>query len=183
MRNVTFDLETLGNGSNAPIVQIGAVVFDENGEVLDSFNMKADLTTIPESEFTVDYDTLRWWMRQVAKNPSLIDVMNETVMMHQTLIREFIEWDGEMMAKHGDLNYWSHATFDPPILDRHCKIYGLRRLPFRNHRDIRTLTFIAGHIDVKRKGNHHDALDDCKYQAKYIAKGLSYIKEGKHGLP
>lgn len=182
MANVTFDIETLGNTANAPIVQIGAVVFDGLGNPLDTFNMKADLTTIPENEFTVDYDTLRWWMRQIAKNPALVEVMGEQIMMHETLIREFIEWDGEMMEKHGDLNYWTHATFDPPILDRHCKIYGLRRLPFRNHRDIRTLTHIAGFIDVKRQGNHHDALDDCKYQAKYIAKGLRLIKEGKTAL-
>lgn len=177
--NVTFDLETLGNTANAPIVQIGAVVFDETGEPIDTFEHKCDLETIPEDKFIVDYDTLRWWMGQIAKNPSLVSVMQERIMMHETLIREFIEWDGEMLAKHGGLLYWSHATFDPPILDRHCKIYKLRRLPYTSHRDIRTLSHFAGHIDVKRQGNHHDALDDCKFQAKYIAKGLKLIREKK----
>lgn len=182
MAHVTFDLETLGNQTTAPIVQIGAVVFNEKGEVLDFCNFKCNLATIPENDFSVDYDTLRWWMNQIARNTRLVDVMNGSMLDHKEMVEQFIDWNDRMIDKHGELEYWSHATFDPPILDRHCKIYKLKRLPFRQQRDIRTLTSLAGFIDVKRQGNHHDALDDCRYQAKYVAKGLSYIKEGKHGL-
>lgn len=177
MANITFDIETLGNTSNAPIVQIAAVVFDKKGEIIDSIDLKCDLTTIPESEFHVDYDTLRWWMNQIAKNPSLIDVMNETLGTHQMMIMTFAAWIKDMTNKHGKLFFWSHTTFDPPILDRHCKIYKQPRLPFRNHRDIRTLTHIVGRIDVQGNTKAHNAMVDCEYQARYVAKGLSILKE------
>jgi hypothetical protein len=48
-------------------------------------------------------------------------------------------------------------------------------IPFRAHRDIRTLTHFAGFIDVKRSGVAHDAIDDCIYQAKYITKGFKHL--------
>lgn len=177
MANITFDLETLGNTSNAPIVQIAAVVFGEDGRVIDSIDVKADLATIPENEFNVDYDTLRWWMNQIAKNPSLIDVMNENIFGHEGMIYKFSEWCKEMTKKHGQLFYWSHATFDPPILDRHNKVDGYPRLPFRNQRDIRTLTHFAGYIEVTKNSKAHDAMADCEYQARYIAKGIKILKD------
>ena len=177
MTNVTFDLETLGNTTDAPIVQIGAVIFNEQGQPIDTFEAKCDLATIPENDFKVDYDTLRWWMNQIANNPALISVMNGIMFNHDELIKEFMVWYDEMLKKYGKLQYWTHATFDPPILDRHCKIYKQPRLPFRMHRDIRTLTYLVGHIEVKRQGNHHDALDGCKFQGKYIAKALRILKD------
>jgi len=175
--NCTFDIETLGNTSNAPIVQIAAVVFGEKGEIIDSIDLKADLATIPENDFHVDYDTLRWWMNQIANNPSLIDVMNEQIMGHEEMIVRFSEWVSEMTKKYEQLFFWSHATFDPPILDRHNKAYGIERLPFRNQRDIRTLTHIAGYIKVTKNKKAHDAMADCEYQARYIAKGLKILKD------
>ena len=177
MANVTFDLETLGNTSNAPIVQIAAVIFGEEGQVIDSIDVKADLGTIPDNDFHLDYDTLRWWMNQIANNPSLVDVMNEGVFGHEDMVGRFSDWCEEMRKKHGQLFFWSHATFDPPILDRHNSRYGYPRLPFRNQRDIRTLTHIAGYIEVTKNRKAHDAMADCEYQARYIAKGLKILKD------
>ena len=45
MENITFDLETLGNSANAPIVQIGAVKFDGDGNILDKFLRTIDLSS------------------------------------------------------------------------------------------------------------------------------------------
>lgn len=177
MANITFDLETLGNTSNAPIIQIAAVIFDEKGEMLDSIDIRCDLETIPQNEFSVDYDTLRWWMNQVANNPKLVDVWNGAWIEHKEMIKMFMDWVKEMTQKHGQLFFWSHTTFDPPILDRHAKIYKTERLPFRDHRDIRTLTHIAGFYEVTKNNKAHDALSDCEYQARYIAKGLSILKK------
>ena len=36
--NISFDLETLGNTSKAPIVQIAAVKFENNGKLIDTFS-------------------------------------------------------------------------------------------------------------------------------------------------
>lgn len=174
---VTFDLETLGNTSNAPIVQIGAAVFDIDGQIHDIFIGDCDLHTIPDG-FHVDYSTIKWWLSQMAKNPELSVVFVGST-THKKMLEEFRDWTREIYKKFGaDLTYWSHATFDPPILTNNCKVAGITDpIKFRNHRDIRTLTHLAGYFEVKRKGNHHNAYDDAKYQAEYIAKGLRTLRD------
>lgn len=172
--NVTFDLETLGNTSQAPIVQIGAVLFDNRGTILESVNLKADLKTIPEG-FVVDFATLKWWFEQ--NDQAIKSVMTQGSLTHKDMLKEFMKWVQEIKEKYGrDISYWSHATFDPPILANNFKVAGVYNpIPFRAHRDIRTLTHFAGFIDVKRSGIHHDAIDDCIYQAKYITKGFKHV--------
>lgn len=88
-------------------------------------------------------------------------------------LREFHEWIG----KTSEYLYWSHTTFDPPILNYNFKQVGLENpIPFRLHRDIRTLVEFSGKIDVFREGIHHNALDDAEFQAKYISQGLMRLR-------
>ena len=173
--NITFDLETLGNTSQAPIVQIAAVLFDDKGKVLESINLKVNLETIPQG-FIVDFSTLKWWFEQ--SDHAIKSVMTMGSLTHKDMCKEFMKWVQEIKNKYGkDISFWSHATFDPPILDNNFKIAGVYNpIPFRAHRDIRTLTHFAGFIDVKRSGVAHDAIDDCIYQAKYITKGFKCVK-------
>ncbi len=173
--NVTFDLETLGNSSQAPIVQVAAVLFDNHGQILESVNLKADLKTIPQG-FVVNFETLKWWFEQ--SNQAIKSVMTQGKLTHTEMLKEFMKWVLEIKDNYGkDISYWSHATFDPPILSNNFKVAGVYNpIPFRAHRDIRTLTHFAGFIDVKRSGVAHDAIDDCIYQAKYITKGFKLIK-------
>lgn len=173
--NVTFDLETLGNTSQAPIVQIAAVLFDNQGQILSSINLKADLKTIPQG-FVVDFDTLKWWFSQ--SDQAIKSVMTLGKLSHHDMCKEFLKWVQRIREEYGkDISFWSHATFDPPILDNNFKVAKVYNpIPFRSHRDIRTLTHFAGFIDVKRSGIAHDAIDDCIYQAKYITKGMKFIK-------
>ena len=49
-------------------------------------------------------------------------------------------------------------------------------IPFKLHRDIRTITHFTGKLNIKREGIHHNALDDCIFQAAYICKGIQIIK-------
>ncbi|WZE63636.1 exonuclease [Maribacter phage Panino] len=173
--NITFDLETLGNTSQAPIVQIAAVLFDKQGTILEQVNLKADLKTIPQG-FVVDYGTLKWWFEQ--SDQAIKSVMTQGTLSHKDMCKEFMKWVTGIKEKYGkDISYWSHATFDPPILDNNFKVVGVYNpIPFRAHRDIRTLTHFAGFIDVKRSGVAHDAIDDCYYQAKYITEGFKHVK-------
>lgn len=178
MKHITFDLETLGNTSNAPVIQIGAVVFDESGKIYDKFNIACDIDTIPQDKFHVDYSTLKWWMEQIASNKELIEVFRGKE-EHYDMLRKFYQWVLDMKFKYNDLVFWSHATFDPPIINNNFKAVNMANpMYFRLQRDIRTLTHIAGYIEVKQsKGNAHNALDDAIYQAAYISKGLRILKE------
>lgn len=171
--NITFDLETLGNTSNAPIVQIGAVKFEDDGTIIDRFIRTIDIESLDKirNNFVVDFRTVGWWFNQ--SDEAIKSVYGDTldkVSLDKALF-DFKEWIG----KTADYVYWSHATFDPPILHNNYKAVGKENpIPFRLHRDIRTLTHFAK-VRVKRKGIAHNALDDCLTQADYISKGLQIL--------
>ena len=171
--NITFDLETLGNSSNAPIVQIGAVKFDDN-DVLSKFLVDIKLESLENYDFKLDYSTINWWMQQdpVAIH-SVFGDHNNRVNITQAL-HDFHMWIG----KPSEYVYWSHATFDPPILDNAFKKTGRTNpIPFKAHRDIRTLTYFTGVLDLKREGIHHNALDDAIFQSRYITKCLKLMQK------
>lgn len=170
MNNITFDLETLGNTSEAPIVQIAAVKFNEDG-IYDEFDRKIKLESLDKYNFKVDYSTLLFWFSQKDIAIKQVMVEGDRIDLRQAL-REFIEWIG----KPSEYNYWSHATFDPPILKNNLdKVQVPNSIPFRNHRDIRTLTHFTGKIETEFKGVKHNALDDCRYQAEYILTGFDIL--------
>lgn len=171
MKNITFDLETLGNSSNAPIVQIGAVKFNDSGEVIDTFYRNIKLKSLSKYKFEVDYPTVEWWFSQDKEAIDKVFNSEDRVDIRQALM-EFKEWIG----KPSEYVYWSHATFDPPILNNNLTQVGLGNfIPFRLHRDIRTLTYFSGKVEIEREGVQHDALDDCIFQAKYISEGIKLL--------
>lgn len=169
--NITFDLETLGK-LNAPIVQLGAVKFTDGGEVTDEFIREIKLSSLTRYGFEVDFETVGWWMGQDDKAIKSVFCTGNGVDIRLALL-EFTNW----LGKAGNYSYWSHATFDPPILNYNYQRVGLKNpIPFVLHRDIRTITHFTGKLDVERVGVHHNALDDCRYQAAYISKGIRIIK-------
>ena len=139
--NITFDLETLGNTANAPIVQIGAVKFDDDGTITDKFKKNIDLDSLEGLGFRIDYNTLEWWFSQ--SHEAITSVFNTDNLNRVSLSKalyEFHQWIG----KTADYRYWSHATFDPPILINNYK--ALKKdcpIPFRLYMDIRTLTSLC----------------------------------------
>ena len=174
MEHITFDLETLGNKANgAPIVQIGAVKFEKNGDILDNFVRYVDIKRLSKYDFEVDYETLHWWFTQPHQTIQEVMVNNKRIDLSHALY-DFQNWVGKL----SQYTYWSHSTFDPPILENNfMKTKGYYPFPYKNFKDIRTLMYFSDTMDdVLRGGMHHSALDDAKFQAKYISKALR-----KHG--
>lgn len=174
MNHITFDLETLGNTTTAPIIQIGAVVFSkDHDDIIDEFYANIKWESLKKYNFSVDYSTIQWWIQQSEEARNSI-VQEQTHSIDKALC-EFTQWL-EKVGGPSNFYYWTHATFDPPILvnayrqcGKHCTI------PFRLHRDIRTLNWITGRVEVERRGVSHNALDDAKHQALYIRKMLKLI--------
>ena len=175
MDNITFDLETLGNSSNAPMVQLGAVKFKNDGAIIDKFVRSIKISCLKRYKFEADYDTIQWWFEQDDKAIKSVMCPEDGIDLRLALM-QFKEWIG----KTGDYVYWSHATFDPPILNNNFRAVGLDNpIPFRLHRDIRTLVHFTGKLTAERKGIHHNALDDCIFQADYISQGLKIMGYGQ----
>lgn len=173
MINITFDLETLGNTSEAPIVQIGAVKFNNDGVILDKFLRTITSNSLENYNFKINYETLYWWFQQ--KDEAIKSVFGESIKktpLKQALY-EFMQW----LEKPSKYIYWSHATFDPPILNNNFIKVGIKNpIPFRLHRDIRTLNHFTNIDKIERNGIHHNALDDCIFQAEYIYKMIKQLK-------
>src|SRR6056297_3505964 len=135
MKHITFDLETLGRGYNAPIVQIAAVKFEDDGTITRRFNRYIDLKSIKDLDLQVGYETLEWWLSQDCDAIKSVFCQEEKTPL-KVALSEFKEWVG----KSGQYYYWSHATFDPPILTQNMRACNMKQfIPYRLFKDIRTL--------------------------------------------
>lgn len=170
--NLTFDLETLGRTTTAPIVQIGAVKFNDYGEILDTFLQTVDIESLEEYGLSPEYPVIKWWLSQ--NDLAIKSVFCDT---NEVPIKEALDNFMKWIGTRSHYTYWSHATFDAPILAYNMIKAGCNRLlPYKAHRDIRTLNHFVGQTTAEREGIHHNALDDAMFQAKYIAEGISKIK-------
>ncbi|WP_372938802.1 3'-5' exonuclease [Seonamhaeicola sp.] len=165
--HISFDLETLGKTSNAPIVQIAAVKFKTNGEIIDTFSRTIDIEDLEQYNLQPDYSTILWWLNQ---DKEAINQVFGNYSIKTTLkiaLCNFSNWIGA----DEDFHFWSHATNDPPILKANFKAVDIE-LPiyYRSFKDLRTLNEMAGNPIIKREGTHHVAIDDALYQKDCIVE-------------
>lgn len=177
MNHIMFDLETIGSGSKAPIVQIAAVRFDEQGNVLAEFNSRIKFGADFNS-FETDIDTIEWWISQSKRAQEIVFNPKGRNFLANALVELNV-----FLSVYKDKRLWSHATFDPPILMNAYKTLGLSTvIKHKEFMDIRTLNFLSGgnvreEIPARETfGEHHDAIADCKYQAAYVAAMMRKIR-------
>lgn len=176
---VTFDLETLSNSTTAPIVQIAAVKFNsETAEVISEFVRNIKLGCLGRYEFDVSYETLGWWFSQDDEAIKSVFCKEGVEDLRKSLL-DFVFW----LGKPSDYLYWSHSTFDPPILNYNFLKVGLKNpINYKLFLDIRTLISFTGKPNLERFGIKHDALEDCRYQSQYISQALSVLREKGVGI-
>lgn len=121
----------------------------------------------------IDRDTIKWWLKQSREAQSAI--MTDEIPLDDALLqlREFIdENSGEFFVQ-----VWGNgANFDNTILRRSYERQGIP-CPWRyyNDRDVRTIVELGKAIDfdartaIPFEGERHNALDDARYQAKYVS--------------
>lgn len=169
MNNVMLDLETLGTGTDAAILSIGAVMFDEYGTGAE-FYATIDAQSAVDSGGTITVATVAWWAQQGAKARELFAGKNPDI--SNVLIR-FTDW----CAKQADtrsLVVWANApTFDCVILRSAYQRENFRTpWMFYNERCFRTMKNL---YDVPHKftGTAHNAVDDARSQALHLIKILN----------
>lgn len=167
MKDVMIDIETMGTRSTSMIVQIGACYFDRaTGEIGEKFKVNIHHN---DDKFTVDWDTISWWMSQSDMARSSI-IHGESCDMALAVVK--------LKAFLQNATYvWSHATFDIPIiLNAFSKCNEKFPVHYTKCRDIRTLVDIKNNNQkstIPRAGTYHDALDDCLYQVAYCVDALN----------
>ncbi|EEV4178037.1 exonuclease [Escherichia coli] len=169
--HLMIDLETMRKNPDAPIISIGAIFFDpQTGDMGPEFSKTIDLET---AGGVIDRDTIKWWLKQSREAQSAI--MTDEIPLDDALLqlREFIdENSGEFFVQ-----VWGNgANFDNTILRRSYERQGIP-CPWRyyNDRDVRTIVELGKAIDfdartaIPFEGERHNALDDARYQAKYVS--------------
>ncbi|WP_105477859.1 exonuclease [Escherichia coli] len=169
--HLSVDLETMGTNPDAPINSIGGKFFDpETGEMGPEFSKAIDLET---SGGIIDRKAIKWWAKRSREAQSAI--FTDEIPLDDALLqlREFInENSGESFVQ-----IWGNgANFDNVILRRSYERQGIP-CPWRyyNDRDVRTIVELGKAIDfdartaIPFEGERHNALDDARYQAKYVS--------------
>lgn len=172
-QHICFDLETFGNNPSSPIIQIGAVKFDIDRGIYDSFEMNVEYNSDDElfNKFKFNYSTILWWMQQ---NKNVISKLDKKPKMNlYDSITQFFNWVG--IAPN--YLFWSHATFDGPILRSALDILHMHdKIPYRNYKDVRTIVDLFDidipEIDIDKK---HIALHDATYEANQVLEGLKKV--------
>tara|TARA_R110000868_G_scaffold261331_3_gene519433 strand:+ start:8793 stop:9326 length:534 start_codon:yes stop_codon:yes gene_type:complete len=166
MPHVMIDLETLGTGHDAVILSLGAVKFEpmKPGSDIDSFHVTINPASCLAHGLTVTGDTIMWWLnseRSVARR----ELLAQPSVDLWDALDGFATWFG------GDsMPVWGNgATFDNVILRTAFEKVGIMcPWAFYHDRCYRTIKGFALHVDMKREGTHHNALDDAVSQARHL---------------
>jgi DNA polymerase III epsilon subunit-like protein len=172
MKHVMLDLETLGTGDHAAIVQIGACVFDSR-EISSTFRRNIYLGS--ENLGNIEGDTLRWWMGQ--SPDAIASVLQSTERAPLRIaLEDFRSWlVGDRFA------IWANSpSFDLRLLRQAYERCGLEPpWKFYQEMDHRTMKHLGRLLNVPRlqfEGTKHDALVDTINQARYLMAVLKELK-------
>lgn len=164
---VMIDIETLGTEPGAAILSIGAVRFNVDDGITDSFHRNISLVSCEDHGLSIDAQTLEWWLSQ---NEEVQHVLTdgddlETVL---TAFTTFYDDATEVWAKS--------PPFDCAILGHAYDVIELDTpWSFRDTRDVRTILSLPQAADKNQDGNKHDALADATHQAELVIETLRSI--------
>ena len=172
MRHMMVDLETLGKGPRAAIVQIGAVEFGTGG-IGREFSACIDVESAARAGLEMDPSTVLWWLRQSdAARAAVFDGARQT-------LSEALDGFRKFFAECGAEFLWGNgATFDNVILTSAYEAIGqCAPQHFRDDRDMRTFKHMMAALgidpQVERTGTAHDGLSDARNQARWMSACLA----------
>ena len=170
--NIMLDLETMGNGSNAAIVAIGAVAFNIHKRELGSeFYRTVTLASSMSSGGVCDASTIMWWLSQ--SEESRLSLTSLEPVPIEVALAQFACWYSQVAEEDGEV--WGNgATADNVWMANAYRRLGLR-VPWSYKKDRCYRTVRALHPKVERKpfGVAHNALDDAKSQALHLIEMLN----------
>lgn len=168
-----LDFETLGNGKNKCVIQVGACYFDRyTGEIGATFERNFDAGSHVKKGAVIDAQTVYWWLSQSKEAiNSILAEPRVDVTEGFIALNDFLK-DAKQI--------WSHATFDFVTLTETLRQLDIKpSFHYRVCRDLRTLVDLANlTIDkTPRTGLHHNGLEDCKHQIKYCVEAINKLKK------
>lgn len=172
MQDLMIDIETMGTGHNAVMIQLAGVFFDRiSGQLGEEFCANIRQESCEEYGFVTTPSTVEWWKTQ---EPLILEGIKKDARDVLFVINDFYNF----YQSQKDVKVWSHATFDFVIVQNYLQTLKNSYMYHKNARDIRTLVDLSG-IDLKAYDwtqKTHNALDDCKFQVKYCVEALNELQ-------
>lgn len=168
-----IDFETLDTRPTAVALSLGCVLFDESG-IISTQEFKFEIQEQLDTGRTVCSSTLAWWFQQAGSARQVFEKSRDEI--PATLVHVKISnWLDRNSVDREQLKVWGNgANFDVPLLDSLCVGYE-KLYEYWNVWCFRTFDKITGCKKLaKRKGTHHNALDDAIYQAECV---IEYWKQ------
>lgn len=166
MLQAMLDLETMGTGSNAAIISIGAVAFNPEGLITHAeFYQEINLQSTIDAGLEVDGNTVMWWLKQSEEARGAF-AYNDGANPLSLVLSQFSAWCNEWEVEE----VWGNgAAFDNAKLSNAYTKVGINQ-PWKhwNDRCYRTVKNMYPEVKIERVGVHHNALDDAKSQALHL---------------
>ena len=179
-----FDLETLGTGDNAAILQIGAVLFDPwegPGGVytIQGMEFNAHIDPADPEIGELDAPCVVWWMQQSDDaRRRVFDRRSDGPEIDLVSLRNALKAFRRWICEHAEISevrdlqaVWSHTSFDFKLIEQASRRLGLGAMfDRRADRDLRTLSAMGRSLGIEKPlfvGVQHDAVDDAFHQATY----------------
>lgn len=196
--HLMVDIETLGTKSWAPIVSIGAVLFDpQSTDTFDALYQKAFLRLIDIDDAIrtcgpADGGTLKWWFGQkdeAIKRLVSGDAISVKAALSELWIYSHVRGDRNPTVATLPLptHIWAKdPDFDCKIIESACeKVQMKYPFHFAFQRAVRTaqdLAFPDGDLPEFATGVHHDARDDAVNQALMVQACYRALGLGRDGV-
>tara|TARA_B100001109_G_C18592379_1_gene348474 strand:+ start:10 stop:549 length:540 start_codon:yes stop_codon:yes gene_type:complete len=179
MIHAMIDLETLSTNPNAVILTLGAVKFDPYTVMkpYDDLYFRVDVDSQTEMGRDVMQDTLDWWGKQ-PKEISEEALSDDDRLPLNDMVKAINKWSVGV-----DVFWCQGPLFDYAILqDIYTQLGHPQPWQYWQIRDSRTLFSLVPRDNEKREG-HHNALQDCIFQAKKVQKiykQLGIVSQSKY---
>lgn len=176
MRDIMIDVETMGTGPNAALVQIGAVHFDAaTGKTGDVFLCDVSLAdSVHNYGGKITAATVQWWAEQGGFTPVHTPV---TVAVALSALTEFFD---RCHDKDTDsLNVWAKGPhFDIAILEHHYLVDNVSTpWKYSRVRDTRTVHALAVDCGFRYlpPAPTHRADQDCMVQIQRLVAEYAHL--------
>lgn len=188
--DIMVDLETLGLGGNATIIQIAAIPFNlETGEVFtDEFDTLINPISCVKAGLKINGGTVEWWLTQEKHvvEKVFVKAITEGVTIHDAL-NKFNDFLKEQKTKHNAQSIRIHSNgilADARWLTDAYTATGIKQgWTYYEDNDVRTLVDLGSRLlnfnpkkDMPFEGDKHVARQDVLHQIKYCTAIYSKIK-------
>ena len=169
MQSIMLDIETLSTKTNATILSIAAIKFNEltnvNEANNETFQVLVDLDSQPDRDITDS--TVTWWAQQDPAVQALVFAEEGRLTLTDALLAL------SKFACHSNRIWVQGPAFDIPILEH---AYQQCQLPppwqYWQVRDSRTLLDL---VEISLPSPNHNALEDCSRQIKGVKLALKQL--------